>query len=203
MFRLHFWYDTEKVDKKMVETVAIRCNYCVKETGLSMKNMNRNYNDIITKFVFNTILHNVGVSWIIESNQQLKYGIDKHSLDCITGGPWYKTYICKKLLETVFEIYIINARTDRYKLIFVITLATEVLEDVSYHFLPCRRLLCRDSRKWSMVRVGREVRSRTDYILVTDRRLFWNVYVWYPRHNSDRYLILGCLRSAHLREQSE
>ena len=54
-----------------------------------------------------------------------------------------------------------------------------------------------------MVRAGREVRSQTDYILGTDRRLFCNVSVWDPRHNSDNYLVLGFLSSAPLREHSK
>ena len=51
-----------------------------------------------------------------------------------------------------------------------------------------------------MVRAGREVRPRTDYIMGMDRCLFWNVSVCDPRHNSDHYLVLGCLQSAPLRE---
>ena len=47
-----------------------------------------------------------------------------------------------------------------------------------------------------MVRTWREVRSLIDYILGTDHSLFRNVDVWDPRHNSDHYLVLGCLRSA-------
>ena len=50
-----------------------------------------------------------------------------------------------------------------------------------------------------MLRKGREVRSRTDYILGTDRRIFGNVSVRDPRHNSDHYLVLGCLHSASLK----
>ena len=46
------------------------------------------------------------------------------------------------------------------------------------------------------------MRSRTDYILETDRRLFGNVSVRDPRHNSDHYMVLGCLHSASLREHS-
>ena len=53
-----------------------------------------------------------------------------------------------------------------------------------------------------MIREGREVRSRTDYILGTDHRLFGNVSVWYPRHNSDHYMVLGCLHSAPPREHA-
>ena len=54
-----------------------------------------------------------------------------------------------------------------------------------------------------MVWSEREVRSRTEYILGTDCRLFWSVSVRDPRHNSYHYLVLGCLRSALLREHSE
>ena len=50
-----------------------------------------------------------------------------------------------------------------------------------------------------MVCLGREVRSRTDYILGAELYLFRNVFVRNPRHNSDHYFILGCLRSATLR----
>ena len=80
------------------------------------------------------------------------------------------------------------------------TLATEVLEDMAAHFLPRRRPWCRDRRTWSMLRKGREMRSRTDYILDTDRRLFGNVSVRDPRHNSYHYMMLGCLHSASLTE---
>ena len=42
------------------------------------------------------------------------------------------------------------------------------------------------------------VQSRTDYILGTDRRLFQNVAVRDPRHNTDQYMVLGCLPGAPL-----
>ena len=47
---------------------------------------------------------------------------------------------------------------------------------------------------------GAVVRSRTYYILGTDRRLFFNVSVRDPRHNTDHYMVLGYLRSAPKRE---
>ena len=47
------------------------------------------------------------------------------------------------------------------------TLATEGLEDMSAHFLPRRRSWFWDRRMWSMIWAGKEVRSRTDYILGT------------------------------------
>ena len=51
-----------------------------------------------------------------------------------------------------------------------------------------------------MLRKEQEVRSRTDYILGTERRLFRNVIGRDPRHNSDHYMVLGCLPSAPLSE---
>ena len=53
-----------------------------------------------------------------------------------------------------------------------------------------------------MIWAGREVRSRTDYTLGTDRRFFWNVSVRDLRHNSDHLLVLGCLHSSPLMEHS-
>ena len=64
------------------------------------------------------------------------------------------------------------------------------------HFLPRKRLWGREHRTWSMVREGRVVRSRTDYLLGTGRSLFRNVSVRYPRHNSDHFMVVGHLRSA-------
>ena len=34
----------------------------------------------------------------------------------MTGGPWYNTYICKKLHGKVFEGFIRNARNERYNI---------------------------------------------------------------------------------------
>ena len=54
-----------------------------------------------------------------------------------------------------------------------------------------------------MILEGREVRSRIYYILGVDHRLFWNVSVRDPRHNSDHYVVLGSLRSAPLKEHAK
>ena len=59
-----------------------------------MININTNLKDIITSFLFNTFLHHVGMSGIIETHEQLKCYMDKHNLDWIIGGLWYNTYIC-------------------------------------------------------------------------------------------------------------
>ena len=62
---------------------------------ISMDNMDTTYQYIITSFVLNTVLHHVGMLWIIEPHEQLKYDMDKHNLDWMTGGSWYNTSICK------------------------------------------------------------------------------------------------------------
>ena len=74
------------------------------------------------------------------------------------------------------------------------------LEDMAAQFLPRKRKWGREQRTWAMVRGGKAVRSRTDYILGTDRSLFRNVAVRYPRHNSDHYMVFGLLRRGTVRE---
>ena len=66
------------------------------------------YQYIIKKFVLNTMLHHVGMLLIIETHEQLLYDMDKHNSEQMTGGPWYKTSICKKFHGKMFEGFIIN-----------------------------------------------------------------------------------------------
>ena len=80
-------------------------------------NSNATYHDIITTFLFNTMLHHVGMLWIIETHKELQYYMDKHNSEWMTGGLWYNIYICKRLHGKVFEGFIINVRTDRYNII--------------------------------------------------------------------------------------
>ena len=47
-----------------------------------------------------------------------------------------------------------------------------------------------------MIRGGRELGSRTNYILGTDHPLLQNLAVWDTRPSIDHYLVLGCLRGA-------
>ena len=68
------------------------------------------------------------------------------------------------------------------------------------HFLPRKRLWGRELRTWSMVRERKVIRSRTDYLLGTDRSLFRKVTVRDPRHNSDHYMVVGHLRGGTARE---
>ena len=76
--------------------------------------MNTTYQYIITTFVLDTMLRHVGMVWITENDKQLKYDMDEQNSDWMTGIPWYNTSICKKLHGKLFEVFIRNARTDRY-----------------------------------------------------------------------------------------
>ena len=42
--------------------------------------------------------------------------MEKHNSDWMTGGTWYNTSICKNIHGNVFEVFIRNARTDRYNI---------------------------------------------------------------------------------------
>ena len=83
---------------------------------IDVYNLNTTYQDIITTYVLNTMLHHVGMLWIIETREKLQYDIDKHNSEWMTGGSWYNTSICKKLHVKVFEGFIINSITDRYNI---------------------------------------------------------------------------------------
>ena len=79
-------------------------------------------------------------------------------------------------------------------------MTTEGLEGMAAHFLPCHHTWTWDGRMWSIIRCSQEVRSRIDSIIGIERRRLQNVAVWDPRHNTDHYLVLGCLQCANLRE---
>ena len=78
------------------------------------------YQDIITTFVLNTMLHHFGMLWIIETHEKLKYDIEKHNPEWMTCGTWYNTSICNKLHGNMFEGFIRNAKTERYNIMCAI-----------------------------------------------------------------------------------
>ena len=88
MFDLRLIDDIDKV-----EAIAIRCINCKKETGLYVGASK--LEEMITKFVLNAILHYVGTSWIIFSNEEILYEMDESNHpDWLNKGPWYNISIC-------------------------------------------------------------------------------------------------------------
>ena len=72
---------------------------------------------MISKFVLNTILHHVSMSWIIRSNNEMKYEIDESNHQYwLNKIPWYNTAIYSRLYGSLFEYFIKYAGTDRYNL---------------------------------------------------------------------------------------
>ena len=65
MFEIRLSYGVKELD-----VVSIKCINCKIETGLDSKaNFIWVYDEIISKFVLNEILHHVGMSWIIRYNK--------------------------------------------------------------------------------------------------------------------------------------
>ena len=62
-------------DQEILDVISIRSINCKRETGLFLKN--KTFDEMITKLVLNSILHNVGMLWIISSNKDMKYEIDE------------------------------------------------------------------------------------------------------------------------------
>ena len=76
---------------------------------------------MITKFVLNAILHHVGMSWIICSNNKVFYEIEGNNHPYwFNTVPWYNTAIYSKCHGQLFEDFIRHARTDRYHLMYSI-----------------------------------------------------------------------------------
>ena len=104
---------------KYLDTFCLKYFNCKKETGLNSETtFTWVYDKSITKFVLNSMLHHVGMSWIISFNQEMEYGMTTKSnhLDWLNKGLWYNKNICSKLHGIKFEGFITQARTDRYNI---------------------------------------------------------------------------------------
>ena len=101
-----------------MDVVYLRCINCKIEIGLDLEtSFSWVFDEVITKFVLNAILHHVGMSWIISPNKEMNYEMDEnHHQDWLNKGPWYNTSICSKLHGSSFEDFITQARTYRYNI---------------------------------------------------------------------------------------
>ena len=82
---------------------SLMCINCKRDTGLFLKN--NSFDEMITKFLLNAILHHVGMSWIISSNKEMKYEMDKNNHQYwLNKGPWYNTSIYLKLHGVCLKI---------------------------------------------------------------------------------------------------
>ena len=57
-----------------LDIVYLKCINCKKETGLNSETgFTWVYDEVISKFVLNAMLHHIGMSWIISSNKEMDY----------------------------------------------------------------------------------------------------------------------------------
>ena len=94
MFKIRLSYGD-----KYLDNLCLKCINCKKETGLNSEtNFTWVYDEVITKYVLNSMLHHVGMSWIISSNQEMEYDMTTKSnnLDWLNKGPWYNKNTCSK-----------------------------------------------------------------------------------------------------------
>ena len=72
---------------------------------------------MINKFVWDAILHHVGMSWIFFYNKEMKCENDESIYNnWLNKVPWNNTDICLKLYGKLFEDYISQERTYIYHL---------------------------------------------------------------------------------------
>ena len=96
--------------------MCLKCINCKKETGLNSETTFAwVYDEVITKFVLNAMLHHVGMSWTISSKKEMDYDnfTNSKNLEWFDTGPWHNKNICSKLYGTTFEDFITQDRTDR------------------------------------------------------------------------------------------
>ena len=93
MFEIRLSYGNKELD-----VLSIKCTNCKRETCLYLEtNLTWVYDEIFTKFVLNEMLHHVGMSWMISSNQEMEYETNETDhQDYLNKGPWYNTSICSK-----------------------------------------------------------------------------------------------------------
>ena len=69
MFEIRLSCGDDDLDK-----VCLKCINCKREKGLNAETgFNRFYDEVITQFVLNAMLHHVGMSWIISSKKEMDY----------------------------------------------------------------------------------------------------------------------------------
>ena len=85
MFKISIWYDETIATKNVPYFVRINYINCGGNIGCLLEN--QAIQNFITPFVTNMVFHNVGLSWIIQSNQKLNFYFQTHFTSWIINGP--------------------------------------------------------------------------------------------------------------------
>ena len=83
---------------KYLDTVSLKCINCKIEIGLDPETSFTGCMMKSSLKQFNAILHHVGMSWIISSNQEIEYEMntERNHIDWLNKCPWYNINICYK-----------------------------------------------------------------------------------------------------------
>ena len=103
----------------ILEKVCLKCVNCKKETGLNVETgFKEFYDEVITQFMLNAMLHHVVMSWIISTKKEMYYDnfTNRKNLEWFDTGPWHNRNISSKWYGTTFEYFITQSRTDRYNI---------------------------------------------------------------------------------------
>ena len=71
MFQMRLLYYEHNEEDLVVENIVINCSHYHIKNCLCLKD--KTVEEIITQFVLNIVLHDVGLSWIIISKKKIKY----------------------------------------------------------------------------------------------------------------------------------
>ena len=101
-----------------VDEVSLKCINCKRKTHLQTKSGKEFYDKMITPFMMNSMLHHVGMSWMISSKKEMDCeNFSKHdNVGWFETGPWHNKNICSKLYGTTFGGFIKQSRSDRYNI---------------------------------------------------------------------------------------
>ena len=95
MFKTSITYDETIDNEDVTEAVEIRCINGGKYIGCLLDNKNRE--TFITTFFTSMVLHNIVLSWIIQSNKNPSFGFLKNCPRWILDVPWYNPTIYSQL----------------------------------------------------------------------------------------------------------
>ena len=92
------------VQDDTVNAVSLMCINCKRETYIQPKSGKEFYDKMITPFVMNSMLHHVGMPWMISSKKEMDYdNFSNHqNVGWLETGPWQNKNICSKLYGTTF-----------------------------------------------------------------------------------------------------
>ena len=66
---------------------------------------NEGLNEVLDNFVLHVLLWHVGLSWVDNNNNSLKFKIEQHLAKWIQICLWYNTIICSQLSRRNFEAF--------------------------------------------------------------------------------------------------